>query len=79
METKETLSFEEAMENLEDIVTQLEQGDVPLEQAITHYQNGMKLSKICNEKLVNVQDKMTQIMNEQGELETFAIQDQEEE
>lgn len=70
-------SFEEAMESLEEIVNELEKGDVPLEKAIEYYQDGMKLSKLCNDKLKNVEEKMTKIMNEQGEFEVFEIQEEE--
>ncbi|MUK87172.1 exodeoxyribonuclease VII small subunit [Ornithinibacillus sp. L9] len=68
------ITFEEAMEQLEAIVEKLEEGDVPLEKAISYYQEGMKLSKLCSDKLSNVQEKMVQIMNEQGELEPFELQ-----
>ncbi|GAA0416637.1 exodeoxyribonuclease VII small subunit [Virgibacillus salarius] len=71
------LSFEEAMAQLEKIVEKLETGDVPLEKAIDYYQDGMKLSKLCNVKLIHVEEKMTKIMNEQGELEPFHIQEEE--
>lgn len=71
------LSFEEAMVELEKIVEQLEEGDVPLEKAINYYQDGMKLSKLCNDKLINVQEKVTKIMNEQGELKPFDLQEEE--
>ncbi|MFD1412728.1 exodeoxyribonuclease VII small subunit [Oceanobacillus jeddahense] len=69
------LSFEQAMEKLEVIVNKLEEGDVPLEQAIEYYHDGMKLSKLCNEKLTNVQEKMVHILNEQGELEPFDVEE----
>lgn len=75
--SKIELSFEEAMIELEKIVEQLEEGDVPLEKAINYYQEGMKLSKVCNDKLLNVQEKMTKIMNEQGELKPFDLQEEE--
>ncbi|MFC2948214.1 exodeoxyribonuclease VII small subunit [Virgibacillus sediminis] len=65
------------MENLENIVGELEQGDVPLEKAINYYQEGMILSKLCSDKLKHVQDKMTKIMNEQGDLEQFDLQEEE--
>ncbi|QKY69293.1 exodeoxyribonuclease VII small subunit [Lentibacillus sp. CBA3610] len=77
MEEENNLSFEEAMLELEKIVEKLEKGDVPLEKAISYYQEGMQLSKICNDKLTNVQEKMTKIMNEQGQFETFEIQEEE--
>ncbi|HLS60646.1 MAG TPA: exodeoxyribonuclease VII small subunit [Virgibacillus sp.] len=71
------LTFESAIVELEKIVDKLEEGDVPLEKAINYYQEGMKLSKICNDKLVHVQEKMSSIMNEQGEFELFEIQEEE--
>ncbi|PAV29109.1 exodeoxyribonuclease VII small subunit [Virgibacillus profundi] len=77
MSKTEELSFEEAMEQLENIVEKLETGDVPLEKAINYYQDGMNLSKICNDKLTSIQTKMTQIMNEQGDMEPFEIQEEE--
>jgi len=76
MADNKEISFEEAMKALEEIVEKLETGDVPLEKAIDYYQEGMKLSKLCNDKLVNVQEKMAKIMNEQGELEPFDVQEE---
>ena len=76
MANNKEISFEEAMKALEEIVEKLETGDVPLEKAIDYYQEGMKLSKLCNDKLVNVQEKMAKIMNEQGELEPFDVQEE---
>ncbi|UJL44805.1 exodeoxyribonuclease VII small subunit [Virgibacillus sp. NKC19-16] len=76
-ESEEEVSFEEAMKQLEEIIAKLEEGDVPLEKAINYYQEGMNLTKLCNDKLKNVQVKMTQIMNEQGELEQFEMQEEE--
>lgn len=75
-ENKEELSFEQAMDQLEALVEKLETGEVPLEKAIQYYQEGMKLSKICNEKLGNVEKQMQQIMNEHGEFEPFSIQEE---
>jgi exodeoxyribonuclease VII small subunit len=76
-EEKNELNFEEAMEQLEDLVSKLEEGDVPLEKAIAYFQDGMKLSKICHEKLKNVEDQMAQILNEDGELQPFSVQEDE--
>lgn len=76
MTNEKELSFEEAMLALDKIVETLEEGDVPLEKAITYYQEGMELSKICNDKLTNVQEKMTSMMNDQAELKPFEIQEE---
>ncbi|MBB6454219.1 exodeoxyribonuclease VII small subunit [Salirhabdus euzebyi] len=70
------VSFEEAIMKLEAIVEKLEEGDVPLEKAIDYYQEGMKLSKFCNDKLTKVEKQMEQILNEQGELKPFSVQEE---
>ncbi len=75
-EKYEKLSFEEAMEKLEKIVEKLEGGDVPLEKAIEYYQEGMILSKLCSEKIKNVQDKMVKILNEHGEITTYDLEEE---
>lgn len=77
MTTKDEITFEEGIEKLEAIVEKLEEGDVPIEKAINYYQDGMNLSKLCNDKLKSVQEKMAKIMNEQDEFEPFDIQEEE--
>lgn len=77
MTKKQEITFEEAMENLEKIVGQLEEGDVPLEEAISIYKQGMDLSRICHTKLKTVEEQLTQILREDGELENFAVQEEE--
>ncbi len=72
-----TLSFEEAMEQLETIVDRLEEGDVPLEEAISIYKNGMELSKLCHEKLKSVEEQLTEILTSDGQKETFTIPEEE--
>lgn len=65
-DTDQTLTFEEAMERLEGIVTRLESGDVPLEQAIEWFQEGMKLSHLCGLKLEQVERKIEMLVAENG-------------
>lgn len=65
------ITFEKALIELEDIVAKLESTDVPLEKAIDYYQAGMKLSKLCDEKLTDAQDKMTLILKDENKLEPF--------
>lgn len=61
-------SFEEAMNELEEIVSQLEHGDVPLEKAIDLFQKGMQLSQLCGSKLTQVERKIEMIMEADGEI-----------
>jgi len=60
------MTFEEAMERLEGIVAKLESGDVPLEQAIEWFQEGMKLSHLCGQKLEQVERKIEMLVVENG-------------
>ena len=67
MSTKKQLTFEQAMDELETIVTKLEEGDVPLEEALSIYQKGVELSKICHDKLQHAEKQMATIMTDKGE------------
>lgn len=64
----EEIGFEEAMEQLETIVAKLESGDVPLEQAIELFQEGMRLSRVCGQKLESVERKIEMLLEEDGKL-----------
>ncbi|GAE31881.1 exodeoxyribonuclease VII small subunit [Halalkalibacter hemicellulosilyticus] len=77
MSEKKDKTFEEAMSELEVVVEKLEQGDVPLEEAIAMFQEGMTLSKFCHEKLEKVEKQMDQILHEDGEVEVLAFQEDE--
>ncbi|MBD8497728.1 exodeoxyribonuclease VII small subunit [Paenibacillus arenosi] len=66
-EQHQALSFEAAMERLEQIVNQLESGDVPLEQAIDLFQEGMHLSKACSSKLEQVERRIEVLTEQHGE------------
>ncbi|HLR64997.1 MAG TPA: exodeoxyribonuclease VII small subunit [Pseudogracilibacillus sp.] len=66
------LTFEEAMEQLEEIVKQLEDEDLPLEKAISYYEQGMKLSKLCNDLLEDAEKKVTLLVEENNEKKPFA-------
>jgi len=70
----ETISFEEAMEKLEVIVQRLEEGDVPLEEALNIYKQGMELSKLCHDKLKNVEEQLAKVITDDGE-EEFIIKE----
>ncbi|WP_071460082.1 exodeoxyribonuclease VII small subunit [Bacillus massilinigeriensis] len=71
------LTFEQAMEELEDIVSKLEEGDVPLEEAITYYKRGVELSKLCSDKLKNVENQLTQVLTEDGQAVAFIVNEEE--
>ena len=60
------VSFEEAIDKLEQIVSKLERGDVPLEKAIELFQEGMALSHLCGNKLAQVERKIETLLEENG-------------
>lgn len=59
-------TFDEAMKELETIVTKLEQGDVPLEEALDQFQEGIKLSRYCKSIVEDAEKKVTKMVNENG-------------
>lgn len=64
--TKKKQDFAESIAQLENIVSALEKGDVPLEKAIELYQEGMKLSQSCHIQLEKAEKQIVTIMDEQG-------------
>jgi exodeoxyribonuclease VII small subunit len=63
------ITFEQAMETLEAIVAKLESGDVPLETAIELFQEGMSLSKLCGQKLEQVERRIEMLVEGDGGLQ----------
>jgi exodeoxyribonuclease VII small subunit len=57
----EQLSFEEALSKLEKIVQALEAGGLKLEEALSLFEEGMGLAKICNERLNAAELKISQL------------------
>lgn len=57
-------SFEKAMKQLEQIVQELETGDLPLEKAIAKFEEGVKLSKFCSEKLDETEKRITVLLQD---------------
>ena len=60
------MSFEEAMLALEQVVSQLEKGEVPLEQSIALYESGAALKKHCSDKLKLAEEKVELIRSAEG-------------
>ena len=60
----EEMSFEDAMRELEKVVSDLERGDVPLEQSIALYERGAQLKQRCQTKLKEAEEKVALITKE---------------
>jgi exodeoxyribonuclease VII small subunit len=66
--------FEECLERLEKIVDQLEKGDIPLEQALALFEEGMKLSNSCRSELENAEGKVEILLKQNGKLHPEAFE-----
>ena len=64
--SKETKKFEENLAELEAVVTKLEQGDVALEEALSEFQKGMKLSKSLQNTLKEAEKTLVKVMQADG-------------
>ena len=60
-------TFEESLNALEEIVQRLERGDVPLEEALAAFQEGMALSKQCQDTLEKAEKTLTKMMTENND------------
>ena len=67
------MTFEESLESLENIVKELESGNVNLDDAINKYSEAMKLVKICEDKIKSAEEMVTKIVKENGSLEDFEV------
>src|SRR6266404_9777133 len=56
--TETQLNFEGAMDRLEEIVEQMESGKMMLEELIVRYEEGMKLVKVCQERLASAEQRI---------------------
>mgnify|MGYP003526945616 CR=1 FL=1 len=59
------LSFEKALDQLEQIVQEMEAGKLSLENALKKFEEGMKLSRFCSQKLEETEKKITLLMEAQ--------------
>jgi exodeoxyribonuclease VII small subunit len=67
-EKERPLSFEASLEELERIVKELEKGDLPLEQSLTLFESGMKLSSDCKRQLEEAETRVEILMKKGSEI-----------
>ena len=76
MAKEKELSFEENLNTLETIVKDLESGNIPLDDAINKFTEAMKIAKTCDEKLKNAEENVNKILNKDGSLSEFKIEEE---
>jgi exodeoxyribonuclease VII small subunit len=64
-------NFEEALQKLEAIVAKMEEGDLPLEEALKAFEEGVRLARICTGKLDEAERKVEKLIRDQaGKIQT---------
>ena len=77
MSVKKTVNLEKALADLEEIVEELESGDLPLEKAMKKFEEGIKLTRSCQAALKEAEQKVEILLESAGgeELEDFEVED----
>ncbi len=76
MAAKEKKKFEEAVKELERVVEQLESGELSLEDSLAAFENGVRLVKLCNQKLTEVERKIELLVKDKnGKLQLKPLED----
>ena len=63
---KEVSNFEEALKRLEEIVEHLEKGEIPLEETLSLFEEGVKLSRFCRDKLDEAEKRVDVLLRDKG-------------
>lgn len=75
MAKEKEVKFEDKIKELEEIVNELESGEIDLDSSIEKYTRAMKLVSECDEKLKNIEEQVNKIVNENGNLEDFVTEE----
>jgi len=75
MSAKKTINLEKALTDLEEIVEELESGDLPLEKAMKKFEEGIKLTRSCQAALKDAEQKVEILLKSAGgeSLEDFEV------
>lgn len=65
---EENKTFEELMQSLESIVQELEKGDLNLDDSVAKFEEGMKISKECNQILESSEKRISILLENDGEI-----------
>ena len=70
---KSATLFEDSLKGLEEIVEQLEQGDISLQESLKSFEEGVKLTRVCQKSLQDAEQKVQILLEKNGQqtLESF--------
>ena len=69
-------NFEEALQELERLVSSMEEGELSLEDSMTAFEKGIKLTRECQTALQKAEQKVQILLNESGETQAFDVKDE---
>lgn len=69
-------SFEEALQELERLVSSMEEGELSLEDSMKAFEKGIKLTRECQTALQKAEQKVQILLNESGETQAFDVEDE---
>lgn len=69
--------FEDALEKLENIVKEMEAGEMPLDSALKSFEEGIRLIRFCSAKLEETQRRVEQLLAKEDSLHIKNFQEQE--
>ena len=69
-------NFEEALEELERLVSSMEEGELSLEDSMKAFEKGIKLTRECQTALQKAEQKVQILLNESGETQAFDVKDE---
>ncbi|GGA71414.1 exodeoxyribonuclease 7 small subunit [Neiella marina] len=72
----ENLSFDEAMSELEQVVVELESGDIPLEQALKRFERGIALARTTRDKLDQAEQQVKILLSQDDQAALSPFEEQ---
>ncbi|MDB3993611.1 exodeoxyribonuclease VII small subunit [Gammaproteobacteria bacterium] len=76
-ENQTDFNFEKALENLEEIVSSMENGELTLEDSLKAFEKGIKLTRECQGALRDAEQKVRVLLNENGDTAELKVEDKE--
>ena len=77
MAEKKSADFEKSLGRLEELVGEMEGGELSLEEMIKHFEEGSKLVGLCTKKLNEVEQKIEKLVKKDGELKEVSFETEE--
>ena len=77
MATKKSYPFEESLEKLAQLVERMEEGELTLEKSLKSFEEGMKLTRECQQALVKAEQKVKLLIEENGQVTEMDFEENE--